>query len=275
MATIDIILPTYNRAHTLMRAVQSVQQQTFSAWQLFIIDDGSTDETRKLVAETLNSDPRIHYHRQEQKGVSAARNFGIQMSQAPWVAFLDSDDEWLSDKLSRQLKLLQDSKLLWGHGEEIWVRNGQRVNPMKKHFKAGGDQFARSLELCCISPSCAILHRTLLAETRGFREDFEVCEDYELWLRLSKKYEIAFDPQPIIKKYGGHEDQLSHKYHSMDIWRVRAQAHLLEEKGLSDSQESLVLSSMASKLRVLIKGAQKHHNESLLAECLEFKRKFF
>ena len=153
MAKVSVIVPTYNRRAVLARALNSVVRQTLSDWELIVVDDGSDDGTEAFFKEwaaTQKTTQAIHYLRIQNSGVSQARNRAAQESSAPWLAFLDSDDEWLPDKLERQLQLPGDFPLV--HGEEIWIRRGVRVNPMKKHMKSGGRIFARCVELCCISP---------------------------------------------------------------------------------------------------------------------------
>ena len=199
----SVIIPTFNREHVLQRAVESVLEQDFKDFELLIIDDGSTDKTidlvNKIKGNHLNGH-KIKYIKTDNFGVSAARNLGIKYSSGKWISFLDSDDEWLSNKLSLQITLLKDQKHNWCHGEEIWIRNGKRVNSKNKHQKAGGDQFIRSLKLCLISPSTVLIKKEIFDEIGLFREDFPVCEDYDLWLRISSIYKIAFVKEPIIKK---------------------------------------------------------------------------
>jgi glycosyltransferase involved in cell wall biosynthesis len=108
VSQVDIIIPTYNRAHLIRRAIESVRAQTYQEWRLWIIDDASQDATEAVVAEY--QDPRIRYCRHEMnQGAAAARNTGMRQGTSPFIAFLDSDDEWLPDKLSRQLEVMQQN----------------------------------------------------------------------------------------------------------------------------------------------------------------------
>ena len=260
---IDVVVPTFNRAHTLKRALESIAAQTVRANTLWIVDDGSTDLTKVLVEEFQALHPllNIQYLFSENKGVSAARNLGISKSNADWIAFLDSDDEWLPNKLEMQVALLNatpDLQII--HGEEIWIRNGVRVNPHKKHLKSGGSIFAKCLPLCCISPSAVMIKRALLIEMQGFREDFPVCEDYDLWLRICAKYTVGYIETPLIKKYGGHEDQLSQKYFAMDFWRVKSISGMLEKNQVPKYHVPHAQNILKQKCDVLLKGYQKHQN---------------
>lgn len=273
----SIILPTFNRAHTLPRALQSVAQQTFKDFELWVIDDGSTDKTTELVQKFRTEFPKLNMHilHGPNRGVSHARNLGIQNSSAPWLAFLDSDDEWLPEKLKLQAEFInKNPESLVVHGEEIWIRNEVRVNPMKKHKKSGGKIFIPSLELCLMSPSTIAIKRSVLNDIGGFREDFQVCEDYDLWLRITAQHSVDFIDKPLIKKYGGHEDQLSRKFKAMDYWRVRAMDSIFSSSHLDSEQRQAVAQTLLKKCEILIKGYQKHQNLTHLNEILSLRAKY-
>ena len=170
---VAVVIPTFNRAHTLPRAIDSVLQQTNAPNEIWIVDDGSVDGTADYVTTQY---PELSFVYQDNAGVSAARNTGIKQSNSPWIAFLDSDDEWLPGKLEQQFAAIAenpDSRIF--HTDEIWIRNGKRVNPMQKHKKQGGDIFTQSLALCAMSPSTVILHRSLLQDEGLFDETLPAC----------------------------------------------------------------------------------------------------
>lgn len=261
---VSVIIPTFNRAHTLARAIDSVLGQSHENFELIIVDDGSTDNTVELLK---SYGEKLKYFTTENKGVSAARNFGVKNSDGRWLAFLDSDDEWLPEKLAKQLELLiHFPNLPLIHGEEIWVRNGKRVNQKKKHKKAGGSIYQMCLPLCCISPSAAIIKREVYQELGGFDEEFVVCEDYDLWLKITSLHEVGFVPTPIINKYGGHEDQLSSKYKAMDLWRVRAMNRILDIRELQTSDREATIEELLRKINILKLGYTKHGNVEHLDE---------
>jgi glycosyltransferase involved in cell wall biosynthesis len=260
---ISIIIPTYNRADTIERAVSSVIKQDFSDYELIIVDDGSTDKTQEHLMFLTNNKFKnifIKLLKTENKGVSAARNYGVENARADWLAFLDSDDEWLSEKLSLQVQHIKNNPHKLIHGEENWIRNGVKVNKKKKHEKTGGDVFNAATELCFISPSTAVIERDLFEKYGGFREDYPVCEDYDLWLKITSDEEIGYITKPLINKYGGHEDQLSHKYKAMDYYRVKSIKWILENKDLRPDQIEQSLKTGISKSEILMKGYQKHDN---------------
>ena len=259
MPRVNVIIPTFNRAETILRALQSVLAQTYLDFDLWIIDDGSTDNTAEVVKPFLGE--QVHYLKQFNKGVSAARNLGVQKSRGEWLAFLDSDDEWLPEKLEKQVAYSEahpDVPLI--HGEEIWIRRGKRVNPKVKHQKYGGKIFEKCLPLCLISPSASFIKRSLLQEMGLWDENFIVCEDYDLWLKITAKYPVGFIDDPLIKKYGGHDDQLSSKYKAMDFWRIKSMKNILDKGQLNCQDEDLVKKQILMKGEILINGYLKHQN---------------
>ena len=261
---VDIIIPVFNRANTVGRAIQSTFNQQFKKYILWVVDDGSTDNTPQILKKWQNLFPANQMRiitLSNNRGVSTARNQGIQAGQAPWIAFLDSDDEWKKEKLLQQVEWAKkhpEHPLI--HTEEIWVRNGKRVNPKKKHQKKGGRIFIHNLELCRISPSSVMIQRSLLNKVGLFREDFPVCEDYELWLKICSQTEVGFINAPLIIKYGGHSDQLSKKYKAMDEWRVRALADHLTKSSISKEEKQQLVSVLNKKCRILLNGYKKHKN---------------
>ncbi len=273
--SVSVIIPTYNRAHVLERAINSVFKQTFRDFELIIIDDGSDDDTPKLLEKICAQNQNCISYAIENSGVSKARNIGVEKSSGEWVAFLDSDDEWLPHKLERQMSFISHHKNVpLVHGEEIWVRNGKRVNPKKKHQKFGGDIFLKCLPLCVISPSASIMKKNIYLEMGGFDESFPVCEDYDLWLKITSLYPVGFIKDPIITKYGGHEDQLSRKYFAMDFWRVRALKNILQQRTFSEEIKKDVIEEILYKANILKQGYIKHQNHENLAFILEVIEEF-
>ena len=231
----DIIIPSYNRKELLKRAVCSVKNQSFKNWNLWIVDDGSTDGTSDFDYGDKTTTLKLKGNR----GVSYARNQGIKQTKADWIAFLDSDDEWLPLKLEKQMEYaVRYPQYPLIHCNENWIKNGKNIHQKKHHKKQGGRIFTSSVRLCCISPSAVLIKRSLFQEIGLFREDFPVCEDYDLWLRVTSRYEVGFLDEPLLIKHGGHTDQLSKKYFGMDYWRVKALYPYLKGKNLSPGRDS-------------------------------------
>lgn len=262
--TISVIIPTFNRAGRIGRAVKSVLSQTLQPDEIIVIDDGSSDETSSVIEQYL---PTVKYHRQGNKGVSSARNAGIRMAKGDWIAFLDSDDEWFPEKSSEQMKALSgnlDMKIC--HSNEIWYRNGRRVNPKKKHEKVGGYIYRKCLPLCIISPSSVMIHKGIFDEVGLFDESLPVCEDYDLWLRICSKWPVLYLKEYLIIKYGGHEDQLSRKFWGMDRFRIRSLEKILSSNHLSDSDRIATVDALLTKARILRQGAQKRERVEIISE---------
>ncbi len=266
MNSLSVIIPTHNRASLLPRAIQSVLIQQDVPIECWIIDDGSTDHTRELIEKEF---PNVRYVYQNNAGVSAARNHGLKLAQSPWIAFLDSDDEWLPGKLKAQIDFFQknpDYKIC--QTEEIWIRNGRRVNPMKKHQKFGGWIFEKCLPLCAISPSAVMIHRDIFNSVGTFDESYAACEDYELWLRIASQYPVGLIETPYIQKYGGHADQLSHQFPIMDQFRIRALVKILSSGKLSPEQTAQAKRTLEAKMKIVHQGAVKRERAHEIQDLL-------
>ncbi len=255
MAFLSIIIPTFNRCGLLNRALNSVFKQTYSDYEVIVIDDGSTDGTAEMLQKNFTG---IRYMFQPNNGVSASRNKGLELAKGGWIAFLDSDDEWLPQKLEKQISLLKgkpDYKVC--HTEEMWIRNGIRVNQMKKHKKTGGWIFPQCLPLCAMSPSSILIHHSVFDCIGNFDTSLPACEDYDLWLRITAKYPVLYLEEPQIKKYGGHDDQLSKKHWGMDRYRIQALLNIISGGTLNNENKQKAISMLLKKCKVFQKGALK------------------
>jgi glycosyltransferase involved in cell wall biosynthesis len=257
---VTVIVPTFNRARKVLRAVSSVLDQTFTGYELIVVDDGSTDETMELLAPFADRITLIRHP--FNRGVSAARNTGITASSSPLIAFLDSDDYWFPEKLETQVQYFRERPdAVACQTEEIWVRNGVRVNPWNKHKKPSGRIFEQSLKLCLVSPSAVMVRRSLLNEAGLFDEGFPVCEDYDLWLRIGWKYPIDLIDRHMLVKEGGHPDQLSSMLKGMDRFRIRSMIKLLETGCLDTAQRRAIHDELEIKCRIYGTGCIKRGRE--------------
>jgi len=256
MTAVSVIIPTFNRAQQVRRAISSVLFQTFRDYEILVVDDGSTDETSTALTVFQ---PHIRYlPHPKNLGVSAARNAGIRASKAPLIAFLDSDDYWLPEKLAVQVVFFEGRpEAVACQTEELWIRKGVRVNPGTRHRKPSGDIFAASLRLCLVSPSAVMLKRSLLDEVGLFDEEMPVCEDYDLWLRVSSRYPIHLIESSMVVKEGGAPDQLSRSVPGMDRFRIRAIARLLDGGRLTEGQAEAALKELTRKCRIYGMGCLK------------------
>lgn len=241
----------------MVRAIESVFSQTYQDFELIVVDDGSDSAVRKAI-EPYQKHHQFFYHYQKHQGVSAARNWGIRYSQSPWIAFLDSDDVWLDQKLAIQMAWLEQKPFAQiVQTQEIWFRDQKRVNPAKKHQKKSGWIFNDCLKLCLVSPSSVMIARSLFEDVGLFDENLPACEDYDLWLRIAARYPIYLIDDYQVKRFGGHEDQLSKKYWGMDRFRLYALYKLLDAHFLNAAQTQKVIQQIKFFETVLKKGATK------------------
>ena len=259
---ISVIIPTYNRCDLLKRAINSVIKQTITPKEIIVVDNGSTDQTYKMVSSLF---PEINYFIEKKRGVSAARNKGILESKSKWIAFLDSDDTWKPTKLEKQMEfsIFNQDKYRIIHTDENWYRNKKFLNQLKKHKKSGDNIFKNSLQLCCISPSSVVLKKQIFEEYGLFDENLEVCEDYDMWIRITSKEEVGFLDSPLVSKYGGHSDQLSKKFWGMDRFRIKSLEKNLKNEHFSKSQKINVLDTLIEKLTIVSDGALKRGNKEI------------
>ena len=265
---VSVIIPTYNRKNLLKRALHSAISQTFVPQEIIVVDDGSSDGTKDWVLERF---PCVRYISQDNSGVSSARNRGIREAKGSWIAFLDSDDEWMPDKLEKQEIAINDSKEAWlCHTNEIWIRNGIRVNQMKKHQKYGGDVFENCLDICRISPSSALIKKEVFEMVGLFDESLKVCEDYDLWLRITAVLPVIFLDEQLITKYGGHADQLSRVDNGIEQYRIKSLEKILRSELLSADQSKSAKLHLLKKLKVFSNGLEKRNK---LKELSIYKKK--
>lgn len=255
MPKVSVIIPTYNRAVFLSEAIDSVLNQSFRDFELIIVDDGSTDSTPHILRRW---EGRIRWMRQENSGVSRARNTGIRAARGRYLSFLDSDDLWAREKLEVQVGFL-DANPHYGvcYTDEVWIRRGRRVNPKKIHGKYSGWIFDRCLPLCIISPSSVLMRREVLDAVGCFDERLPVCEDYDLWLRVASRYPIFFLDKKLIIKRGGHANQLSNRSWGNDRYRVMALEKQLSENHLTAQERRATLEVLERKCRILAGGFLK------------------
>jgi glycosyltransferase involved in cell wall biosynthesis len=258
---ISVIIPTFNREGFLEQAIDSVLDQSLACGEILVVDDGSTDATSDIV-KSINGRANIpiRYLYQENKGASAARNKGIAEARYDLLCFLDSDDRWAPRKLELQLEAMErQPQYLISHTREIWYRQGAQVNQKKKHAPPHGEIFNRALQMCVVGMSTIMVRKKLFTCYGLFAEDMLCCEDYDLWLRVSRKEEFLLVDEALTLKDGGRADQLSviHRL-GMDTWRIRSLCRLLESDGLSSEQYTQALAELERKCTIYGKGCMKH-----------------
>lgn len=253
-----IVIPAFNRPRRLRRAVDSVLEQTWFDFELVVVDDASTEDMSG-VRDCVEQAGRRWLRFEEKRGPAAARNAGVAAAtDGEWIAFLDSDDTWLPEKLDRQLLWHREHpNIAISQCEEVWVRDGVRMKkPARLRQPESGRVFELCANRCCLSASCVLMSRELWNRFGGFDERFWVCEDYELWLRISLENEIGFVPGNLVEKQGGHPDQMSVSFRAIDRWRVWALMKLAGT-GLPAGRHAVVIAAIAEKAGILVKGARK------------------
>jgi GT2 family glycosyltransferase len=203
MPCVSVIIPTYNRKTFVQETIDSVLAQTYTDYEIIVVDDGSTDDTGTVLRSRYGD--RIHYLWQENQGESAARNHGINLAQGEYIAFLDSDDVWLPDKLRKQVTLLEaNSKLaLLFCQAQLMDTNGNDL----KGSRLGFDIKPEDLSLkrlyfentITAGGSTVLVRRAALIQTGGFDLVIQFGEDWDLWLRLRSRWEFGFLPEPLAR----------------------------------------------------------------------------
>jgi len=251
---VSVIIPTFNRGWAIPEAIESVLTQERITFELIVVDDGSTDATGQILDRYGE---QIILIRQHNQGVSTARNAGIQVARGELIAFLDSDDYWLPNKMITQVEFFKTHPDTWiCQTEEIWIRNGQRVNPKQRHRKRSGMIFYESLALCLVSPSAVMMRRGLFDLIGRFDETLPACEDYDMWLRVSSRYPVFLIDTPLIVKRGGHGDQLS-KMAGLDRYRIQSLVKILRSGSLTNDQSNAAAAMLREKGRIYAHGCLK------------------
>ena len=259
---IAIIIPTHNRQGMVLRAIDSVLNQSYKNFELIVVDNGSTDQTKAWIER--EPDPRLKYFFTPKKGVAHARNFGVKQTNCDWICFLDSDDIWRKHKLSEQLRFHdQNRKIFISQTDDVWIRHSKRVNKKKQHQIREGNLFQQSLKLCLICCSSVMIKKSLFLDLGGFDESLPTCEDYDLWLKITAKYPVGFIPKVLVTKFGGHADQLSKSFEVMDRYRIRSLENLLTSDFLNLEQKEWAKKELSTKKEIIEKGKRKRGlNES-------------
>ncbi|MEM2507240.1 MAG: glycosyltransferase, partial [Nitrososphaeria archaeon] len=204
---VSIIIPTYNRAHLISRAIQSVLNQTYQNFEVIVVDDGSTDNTREVIKRFQRRDSRIRYIRHDiNKGVSAAKNTGIKSAKGKYIAFIGDDDEWFASKLKKQVALLQKS----GNNVGIvhtncYINNGQKLTIFNKNYPFD-QSFKRILEGNFIADFTCLIKQECFDEVGYFDEQIPCGEDWEFHIRTLRRYRYAYIHEPLAVMYWKNEN---------------------------------------------------------------------
>ena len=281
---LSVVIPTYNRRAFLPEAIASVLSQTWTAaprgpqrgraqpdsgragaaagLEIIVVDDGSTDGSDAyLDAAAVAAPGALRVVTLTHGGTPGrARNAGVAAARGDLIAFLDADDLWRCDKLERQMAM-HDPKgqAVLSHTRETWLRGRRIVSQAGQEHAREGDVFADALHKCIIGPSTTIMERRIFEELGGFREDLEVAEDYELWLRLTHRYPVGYLDEELTVKRAGHGDQLSERYGAIEYFRIQALRGLVEAHAFGDvsAHARAAAETLARKCRIYAQGCAK------------------
>ncbi len=213
MTGVSVILPTYNRAHLVARAVQSVLSQTYRDFELVVVDDASDDNTRDVLSQF--TDQRLCYIRHpERRGAAAARNTGIDVSQGEYIAFQDSDDEWLPEKLAQQLKMIMqagpETGVIYCRFQRVYegkrsyypsvLRTGISHLPLATR-KLSGELYLALLQGNWITTQTALVRRVCFEQSGSFDPQLKRFQDWDLWLRLAQYYRFGYLGHVLVRTY--------------------------------------------------------------------------
>jgi len=206
---VSVIIPTYNRADKLKRAIESVLKQTHERFEIIIVDDHSRDETKSVVKNFI--DERIYYIRNEENlGGSESRNVGIRNARYDYIAFLDDDDEWLPEKLEKQLKVLKKTSSIYCGVYTGFTRVKDSRIFSKHIYDKEGDLFNQLLWKNVIgSTSVIMLKKSCIVDVGGFTKNLPASQELELYLRLSRKYKFKSIPEVLVTRYYHDDEQIT------------------------------------------------------------------
>ena len=213
---VTVIIPTFNRAALLPKAVESVLAQTFQDFEIVLVDDASSDSTPNVIRGF--SDPRIRYVRHDSnRGIAVARNTGVANARGRFIAFLDDDDEWLPVKLERQIEILENSSrsvgAVYSAFEKVDKDTGERVAVVRP-AKSGHILNELCMRNWIGTASTVCLKRECFEEVGWFDERVTFGEEYDMWIRIAHRYDFKYLDE-ILVRYGVHSFQLSTNYQAV------------------------------------------------------------
>lgn len=265
MPLVSVIIPVYNREDLVREAIKSAAAQTWTDYEIIIVDDGSTDNTRQT-AKSLQPAfaDRMRLIPQDHTGMPGqVRNRGAREAAGEYIAFLDSDDLWEPEKLSRQLQFFRKERDEEGeryrlcHTREIWLRTDKEISQKGQRHRREGMIFEDALKKCIIGPSTVMMERSLFEETGGFREDLEIAEDYEYWLRICAENRAGYIDEALVIKRAGGWEQLSEKYGHIEFFRLRGLKSLVDRDFFSGENRRKAAAELTDKCRIYAAGCRK------------------
>ena len=257
---VSVIIPTYNRAEFLRSAIESALKQTFTDLEIIVSDDKSTDHTQEMV-ENLK-DERIKYIKNEgNKGVSAARNAAIKEAKGEYIAFLDDDDEWVPDKLQRQVEVLDKSQsnICGVYSNRLFIEKttGRILSDNPGTDTLQGNLLYQLAKKSPIHTSTVVIKKRCLDKVGLFDETISYMEDRDMWIRLSMNWDFKYIHEPLTKAYIHGHEHLSHNVKGQTAGReklLERYEHLFKKNKKSWSELYLCLGAQFCQLKEMKKG---------------------
>lgn len=246
---ISVIIPTYNSDKYICEAIDSVLCQTYTEYEIVIIDDGSTDDTKRIIEDRY---PTVRYFYVENKGVASARNYGISMAQGDLIAFLDADDRWLPDKLEKQAILFHNCNELGLVFTENYVfdEHGITKYRLNKRERLMHGNIVRNIFLnSYVVTSTVMVRRSVFDAVGLFEEGLAVAEDDNMWMRIGMRYGVKLLDEPLVL-YHMTEGSLSRTSVNISLG-VRKHIEIIKNKYL-DIYKCLGKSAMRRKYSDLL-----------------------
>jgi len=230
---VSVVIPMFNRAHTISDAVNSVLAQTYSNYEIILVDDGSTDNTIEVISQYGDA---VIYVNQENLGPSVARNTGIKQAKGELIAFLDSDDVWHEDKLARQVACFADAPRvgLVASGHEIRDENWNLIHITRLTNREIGQIHRKDLYKNFFSTPSVIVRAKCFQEVGCFDETIRYAEDWDMWLRILKHYECKIINEPLVSvRVNGVSITTEFSEENIDYWRRVIEKHRVDTSSVA------------------------------------------
>lgn len=278
---VSIIIPVSNRPLLIKEALNSIQNNTVLASEILIISNPKGNQDCQSFLHWLEKNPvhanqKINCIELSKKGVSTARNFGIKVAKNDYIAFLDSDDLWEPKKLEEQWNYLtKRPHLLACHTAEKWIQNQKQIT-IPLHLKPRNGRFLKpSFFYCLVSASSLLIHKKIFNSIGYFNENLQVCEDFELWIKILTSYSIGLIDQELTIKRSGDWQQLSQSQHSLDQWRILAILDLIENNIIPQQVMDYAFRSCSKKITILKNGASSRNLDGKFDDLEQKMTKIF
>ena len=260
---ISVVMPAFNAERYICESIESVLNQSYENIELIVINDGSTDNTAQAVAHLMHA---IIYIETENKGVSAARNLGIQQAKGEWIAFLDADDIWLPNKLQSQLDGLDECS--WSYTDSFYLGDHYTAKTKRSDLSPllAGDIFEALLTENIITTSSVIVRKSLIQDLGGFDESLAALEDWKLWLDIAKEHAISYIDQPLLM-YRVYPGSTSRKARKMLPLHELIIAHATKSLGPNLNSSEIGARARYNSLNVCSYIAEDSHDFNFALHC--------